>query len=310
MKKHNWMGWLAAAGVGLGAAAWARGHRGKPVSLMGKVALLSGASAGIGRVTAQMLAAEGCRLALVARRVEALMRVQESLPVESLVIPADLTQEDGLQEAVKRTLGEFGRIDILVNNAGLSMGGPLQEQDAGQIHKMVELNVYAPIRLAQLVLPAMLRQGSGHIVNVGSTMGMIAVPGVSAYSATRMAIAGFSDALRHEVGPKGIRVSLVLPGWVRTEMTQHLDWDVFRRARLLTPFAKLDEAEVPARGIVEALRYRRRIVVQGGLQIQLGVLSGRIAPLTLDWFFRWFSDPERVMEAMKQLGAAPVQGVK
>jgi short-subunit dehydrogenase len=165
------------------------------------------------------------------------------------------------------------------------------------------VNVYGPLRLTQLVLPGMLQQKSGHIVNVGSAMGILNPPGAAAYASTRAAVRAFSEALRREVRTSGIRVSTVMPGWTKTEMVQHMDWDELRRAGLLPFLATLDEADVPAQAIVSAVRYNRREIVLGGIQMQAGAINLPIAPHVIDWYYRLFTNHALVLEALRDMGA-------
>lgn len=278
----------------------------RPVSLEEKVVVLTGASDGIGRAAAQAFARQGARLVLVARRAHLLNELAEELEGCSgqvLVAPADVSRNEDLQRVVASTLRNFGRIDVLVNNAGVAMGGPLQEQDADAIRRMIAINIYGPIRMTQLVLPTMLKQGSGHIVNVSSMMGLIGMPGASTYSATRSAILGFSNVLRREVSGRGVQVSVVLPGWVRTAMIEKFDPQVARKARVFGPLIAIDSPQVPANAIVNAVRYRRREIMLGGPQMILGGYAARWMPEYLDLWYELFTDPDASLEVANQLGA-------
>ncbi len=296
---------VAGMAVGAGLAIGAALRRSSSQNVQDKVVLITGASAGIGRATARAFAAQGARLALLARRVTALEEVCAELGpyhVPIVLAPADVTQTDELAAAVDRVYGEFGRIDILVNNAGVTMGGPHQDLAEGRLRQLLAINVYGPLRLTQLVLPGMLRQRSGHIVNVGSTMGILNPPGAAAYAATRAAVRAFSEALRREVYGTGIRVSTVMPGWTKTEMVQQMDWNELRRTGLFTIFTTLDDASVPARAIVSAVCYNRREVVLGGLQMRLGAISTPISPYLTDWYYRLFTNNAITLEIMRNMG--------
>lgn len=301
MRKALAMGMAIGAGLAIGTAL----RRSSPQSVQGKVVLITGASSGIGRATAHAFAAQGARLALLARRIPALEEVRAELEpyhVPVMLAPADVTSSDQLAAAVDRVVDTFGHIDILINNAGVTLGGSHQDIAEDRLRQLLGVNIYGPLRLTQLVLPGMLRQHSGHIVNVGSMMGLINPPGAAAYAATRAAVRAFSESLRREVRGAGIRVSTVMPGWTKTEMVQHVDWSELRRAGLLSALATLDEAGVPAQAIVAAVRYNRREVLLGGVQMQAGAINLPLTPYVLDWYFRLFTSNDLVLEAMRKLG--------
>ena len=275
----------------------------KAAPLTGKVVLVTGASSGIGRAAALAFAGAGACPVLVARRREVLEQVQQAMPgTASLVVPADVTRSEDLHAVVAQALARFGRIDVLVNNAGLSMGGPLQDLDPQGLRQMLDVNVYGPLRLAQLVLPVMLSQGRGQIVNVSSVAGALNSPGHTAYAATRAAVIAFSEALRRELAGTGVKVSLVLPGWTRTAMVSHITEQALRQARLLTPLSTFDEPEVPARAILDCVRYGRQQVVLGGLQYRFGILVERWAPWLMDWIYRHYFNREMLVRVLRDLG--------
>lgn len=276
-----------------------------PHSLDDKVVIVTGSSAGIGRATAHAFAAAGCRVVLVARRADVLAEVKAELaqygkPV--LAVPTDIVREDEVQALVETVQQTFGRIDILVNNAGVSLGGAFQQAEADQLRRMVELNVYTPMRLTQCVLPQMLKQKQGHIVNVSSVAGMVAAPGQVAYAATRSAVITFSHALRRELDGTGVRVSLVLPGWTRTAMLEKMPESELRAAGLLNAWITLDPPEVPARAMVDAVRYNRYQVTLGGPQFFIGDILHRISPRLLDLSYRWIGNRAKWLKVLENLG--------
>lgn len=276
-----------------------------PHSLDDKVVIVTGASAGIGRATAHAFAAACCRVVLVARRADVLAEVKAELaqygqPV--LAVPTDIVREEEVQALVETVQQTFGRIDVLVNNAGVSLGGAFQQAGPDQIRQMVELNVYAPLRLTQCVLPQMLKQKQGHIVNVSSVAGVVAAPGQVAYATTRSAVIAFSHALRRELDGSGVRVSLVLPGWTRTGMLEKMPESDLRAAGLLNAWITLDPPEVPARAIVDAVRYNRYQVMLGGLQFFVGDIMHRVTPRWLDLYYRWFVDKAKWLKVLEKLG--------
>lgn len=302
--------WIFAMLAGVGFGMWQVAARPRPIDLRGHVVIITGASAGIGRATARAFAAQGASVVLVARRAEVLAEVAGELtrdfaihPETLLCIPADVTCAADLPRIIADTLHHFGRIDVLVNNAGLSLGGPLESQAETALKQLINVNVYGPIRLTQLALPVMLKQRSGHIVNVSSMMGLLEPPGATIYTATRSAIRGFSRALRREVAGTGIRISTVFPGWVQTAMTDKLDRRKLRAANLLNPLITIDDAAKPAQAIVDAVRFQRDEILMGGPQMTIG---GRLVGLSTrltDLYYRLFVDRAAAVEVMRDLGA-------
>ena len=193
--------------------------------LVGKVALVTGASSGIGEATAIALAEEGARVAVTARRRERLDKLAHTLTglgAEPLVLAADLADEAEAQRVVRETEAHYGRLDVLVNNAGVMFLEPVAEADLGRWRHMMELNVLGLIAATQAALPGMTARGDGHIVNVSSTAGRVANPNAAAYSATKFGVVAFSEALRREVYKHGIRVSVIEPGVVQTELRDYI----------------------------------------------------------------------------------------
>jgi short-subunit dehydrogenase len=274
--------------------------------LKDKVVIITGASSGIGRATAHAFAAHGSRIVLVARRAHLLEEVQKELAQHgnrsTLSVPTDIVIEDDLQNLYNIVIREFGTIDVLVNNAGVAVGGAFQHQDYDQVRKMVEINVFAPMRLTQLVLPLMLERNQGHIVNVGSMAGLMHSPGQTSYAPTRSAIISFSHVLRREIAGSKVRVSLVLPGLTRTAMLEKMDVDEMRKSKILMPFTNLDDPSVPANAIVNAVIKNRLQVPLGGIQYLLGDFLHRLSPRAMDWFYRVFMHTDKVVQVMKNLG--------
>jgi NADP-dependent 3-hydroxy acid dehydrogenase YdfG len=195
----------------------------KPLS--GRVALVTGASSGIGEAIARALAEAGAHVAITARRAERLELLAEEVKKTGsrvLKIAADLTVEQENRRIVAETEARFGRLDILVNNAGVMLLAPIEGATAEDWRHMLELNVMAPMVSTQAALPVMRARGSGHIVNIASTAGRIANPSVSGYSASKFGIVAFSESLRREVYKDNIRVTVIEPGVVATELRDHI----------------------------------------------------------------------------------------
>ncbi|KAB1192325.1 SDR family NAD(P)-dependent oxidoreductase [Haloferax sp. MBLA0076] len=186
----------------------------------GRVAIVTGASSGIGKATAKTLAKEGITVVLSARRaekLEALADEIESSGGTAFVVPADMTEEDDLTSLVETVTDEFGRIDILVNNAGFGLYGSVEETPMEDARYQFEVNVFGLARLTQLVLPTMRERGYGKIINISSMGGRIWTPMGAWYHATKHALEGWSDCLRYEVAPFGIDVVVIEPGSIKTE---------------------------------------------------------------------------------------------
>ena len=182
------------------------------------VHLITGASSGIGEATARRLAREpGARLVLVARREERLRELAGSLPAPATWIAADLTEDDAPARVRAHLEEHYGRLDLLVNNAGASWRGTFAEEGYANVHRTMELNFDAPVRLTEALLPMLRASAPSAIVNVSSTAGRISRAGAGAYSASKYALAGWTDSLHLEERPHGVHVGLVLPGFIATE---------------------------------------------------------------------------------------------
>jgi len=174
--------------------------------------VITGASLGIGRATAVLLAQQGASVLAAARdeqRLRALAAEQPGIEV----LRADVTQEADRAALVEAA----GEIDVLVNNAGIGWKGLVEEMPPGDVRALLELNVLSLIDLTQQVLPAMLERGRGHVVNVGSVAGFVGVPGETVYCTTKFAVQGFTDGLRRELRGRGVDVTLIAPGPIKTE---------------------------------------------------------------------------------------------
>lgn len=293
---------LALLGAATGGVYWVARYlrpQHSTLILTDKVVLITGASTGIGRALAFAFARRGARIALVARsaeRLEAVRREIEPYSADVLVVPADLTDEDQLQAAVAETLDHFGRIDVLVNNAGYMLGGPFAELDPVRIDQLLRLNLWTTIRLTQLVLPTMRAQHNGYILNIGSSVARVAVPHATVYVASKYGLAGFTDALRRELGGSGVRITLVNPSWTDTNGLSSDTRDVIQRYGL----AVFDPDDVAERA-VKALVSGRYEIILGGPMERLAVVVERYAPFLLRLYWRLFLR-EEWGEAMRSLG--------
>ena len=188
-------------------------------TLLGKTALITGASRGIGRDIALRYAREGADIIAVARNQNELASLGEEIKafdVRYLAIPANLRKQSEFEAIVQKSLAEFGGIDILVNNAGVGFWAPIQEISAEQYDEMFDVNMKAVFLLTQACLPQMVERKSGHIINIASTSSRWAYPEGTIYCASKFAVLGFNEALAKELRTTGVRVTAICPGQVNT----------------------------------------------------------------------------------------------
>lgn len=194
--------------------------------LNGKIALVTGASSGIGAATAVKLAEAGVKVGIAARRTEKLEDLKQQIEAkggDALVLQMDVVDPASVEAGVKNLIDTHGAIDILVNNAGLMPLSDIDQFKVDEWHRMVDVNVKGLFNTTAAVLPQMIKQHSGHVFNMSSIAGRKVFKGLSVYCATKHAVAAFSDGLRMEVGPKhNIRVTCVQPGAVATELYDHI----------------------------------------------------------------------------------------
>lgn len=184
---------------------------------MSRVYVITGASSGFGRALAEEVLRRGDRAVLGARRTDALNEVAQVNPDNAMAIELDVTDPQARERAVNATLERFGRIDVLANIAGRGSLGAAEEFAPEQLRDQLELNFFAAAEMTRAVLPAMREQGSGHVLNLTSIGGIVAFSGFGPYCASKFALEGWSEALRDEVAPLGIKVTIVEPGAFRTE---------------------------------------------------------------------------------------------
>lgn len=193
--------------------------------LSGKVALVTGASSGIGEATAVALAAAGAAVAIGARRRDRLDALTDRLRGEGatvLQLDLDVTDEAACADAVHRTREELGGLDVLVNNAGVMLLGTIVGADPEDWRRMLTTNVLGVMYMTHAAVDGMVEQGSGDIVNISSVAGRTARKGAGVYNASKWAVNAFSESLRQEVTGRGVRIGLVEPGAVTTELTGHI----------------------------------------------------------------------------------------
>ena len=226
-------------------------------SLQGKVVAITGASSGIGEATALMVAAEGAKVALAARRKERIDDLAERIRGgggEAVAIETDVSDESQCEAFVNGTKEQLGGVDILVNNAGVMLLGPVIGADTEQWRQMVDVNVLGLLYCTHAVLPIMGEAGSGHIVNVSSVAGRRAGAGAGVYNLTKFGVVGFTEALRQECARAKVRTTVIEPGWVDTELQGHNEHPlvVERMNKMIERLDKVLEADDIARAIVYA----------------------------------------------------------
>lgn len=237
-----------------------------------KVAIVTGASSGIGKAICIELAKSNARLVLAARRIELLEGLAKELSaVETLPCPTDVTDTVAVKDMVSQATERFGQIDYLFNCAGSFTAGGFGGLSEETIAGMMDLNYMGTVRCIKAVVPIMQQQGSGHIINLSSLLGKFVMPGSSAYSASKFAIAGLSKALRRELKHDGITLTAIYPGFVYTPMIcAHLD--SVQNSILYQTTANYP-SEKAAKAILKAVSKRKRELIIPPLNIMAAWLS-------------------------------------
>ncbi|MGE5658037.1 MAG: SDR family NAD(P)-dependent oxidoreductase [Actinomycetota bacterium] len=255
------------------------------MKLQGKIALVTGASRGIGRAIALELAKQGLkRLLLVARNRQQLAEVAaeiSNLGVEVVSLPLDLTESVAVNIAIAQAWRDYGPIHLLVNCAGVAHQAPFLNSPLPLIHEEIALNLLGTYTLTRLIARRMAAQQEGTIVNVSSLMGKIAAPTMATYSATKFAILGFTQALRRELAPYNIRVAALLPSLTETDMMRGLQ--TFRWVVSMSP-------EKVAQALISGLQKDSSEILVGW-QSHLAVCCHRIAPWLLEFILKLATPP-------------------
>jgi NADP-dependent 3-hydroxy acid dehydrogenase YdfG len=238
--------------------------------LHGTVALVTGASSGIGEATALALAAEGASIALLARRRDRLDDLKariESSGGTALAVEADVSDQQQAAAAVETVVTELGRLDTVVNNAGLMLIGPAAEADPADWDRMLSVNVQGLLYITRASLPHLITaaadspRGVADVVNISSTAGRVARPGTAVYALTKFGVGAFSEAIRQEVLGQRVRVGLVEPGTVQTEITNNLTAAEREAIEARSPgMVKLEPADI-ADAVTYIVTRDRRVAV-------------------------------------------------
>lgn len=230
-------------------------------SLPGKVALVTGASSGIGEATALALAEAGANVAVGARRADRLADLAKRAPGEVLTLDLDVTDEQSCRAAVAATVERFGGLDVLVNNAGLMLSGPILGADTVEWTRMVQTNLLGTMCATHAALPHLLRR-KGTVVQISSTSGRVASMGGGVYAATKFGVNAFSESLRQEVTAQGVRVVVIEPGMVATELASHISDPAMRAVArdMMTEIRPLDPEDV-ANAVLYAVSQPEHVAV-------------------------------------------------
>jgi NADP-dependent 3-hydroxy acid dehydrogenase YdfG len=245
------------------------------MSLAGRVALVTGASSGIGAAAAEMLAAAGATVAVVARRADRLDTLISQIKDgggKAIALPGDITDEQVAQGVVTETIRRLGRVDILVNSAGIIDAGGVENTDTARYRRVLEINFMASLYTSRAVIGPMRAQGGGDIINISSTAGRRAAVLFNAYSASKFALTAMTEALRQEVGRHGIRVCIIEPGATSTEVSAGVGDPGFR---------KMIEEHVTKEGAMEPEDVAAAIVFVASLPPRANVSQLLIRP-TID----------------------------
>jgi NADP-dependent 3-hydroxy acid dehydrogenase YdfG len=236
-------------------------------TLEGTVALVTGASSGIGAATARRLAAEGAVVALVARRRDRLDELASTIGGGALVVEADVTEQAQAVAAVERTVAERGRLDTVVNNAGVMLLGPALDSPTEEWDRMVALNVQGALYVTHAALPHLAGAAGGSprqvadLIFISSTAGRVARPGGGVYSLTKFGVAAFAESVRQELIGKRVRVAVVEPGTVDTELVTHLREEVRHAAETQVGSVEPLEPDDVADAVAYIVTRPRRVAV-------------------------------------------------
>eukprot|EP00743_Colponemidia_sp_Colp-15_P010617 GILK01011721.1.p1 GENE.GILK01011721.1~~GILK01011721.1.p1 ORF type:complete len:303 (+),score=22.47 GILK01011721.1:67-975(+) len=258
-----------------------------------KVVWITGASSGIGEGLAYALSAFGCKLIISARREVELLRVKDGCRGPVFVLPLDLASLDTLEDKAQLALAEYGHIDVLINNGGLSTRSWGLETCLQVDKYVMDVNYFSATILSKAVLPSMIRNRSGHLCTISSMAGKLGVPLRTAYCASKHALHGFFDALRSEISGHNISVSLICPGYVKTNISVNaMVGDGTRFGKVDANIAAGLEVDCAVQQIVAALYEKREEIILGGPYDQFLVYLKTLCPSALSRILRGWADKQ------------------
>ena len=253
------------------------------MNIRNSIVIITGASSGIGAVTARELARQGATVVLAARREDQLRTLAaeiERLGGKTLVVPTDVTRLEDIDQLIQTTIDTYGRIDVLINNAGIGAGKTAATSSDDDMQQVITVNLIGPIRAVRAVVPHMRQQGGGLIINIGSVAGEVGT--TSLYSATKFGLRGLSDSLRRELRPYKIDVVLIAPGFVSTPMTRGIK-------------VPMPKADVVAHAVAVAIQRPRRKIIVPWYYAPLAYLAK-----ALPWLTDWLVSRNQIQQMLRR----------
>ena len=267
-------------------------------NLEDKVVLITGASSGFGEDAALLFAQEGCKVILAARRIDRLQTLVakiQDLGGEAIAIPVDIVNSIEVNNMVQTTIDLYGHIDILYNNAGIGRVEWFENHTLERdINTLVQVNLTGLMQVTRSVLPYMLARGEGHIINMVSIAGLLALPLITSYSASKFGARGFTDALRREVAPFGIKVSGIYPGPATTEFGSHVGKNEAYRSVRSSLNMHMTSEYVARRVLDVAKRPRRSLIIPWWFRIV--TTFDMLFPVVVDWISYAFSKKKHKLD--------------
>jgi len=269
-----------------------------PTSLKNKVILITGASSGFGQDAARRFAKEGCQVVLTARRLDRLQTLVAEIQNaggEALAIPVDVSERAEVEVMVQTALDLYGRIDILFNNAGFGSVDWFEKlKPERHVETIIRVNLIGTMLVTRSVLPHMLKRREGHIINMCSIAGLIAAPVISTYSASKHGVRAFTDSLRREVSPFGIKVSGIYPGPATTEFGQRIERTRSRETINKIKYPHLSSEYVAGRVVGVAKRPVRSLVIPWWYRVI--TTFDTLFPVVVDWILYFFSKKNHTLD--------------
>ncbi|MFA5197426.1 MAG: SDR family oxidoreductase [Patescibacteria group bacterium] len=222
------------------------------MEIKNSVIIITGASSGIGKATAELLAKEGAKVAMAARSEDKLKEIAKNLK-DSFVVKTDMTKPGEIHLMVEKVQNHFGKIDVLINNAGRGLHGSIEKLRLDDYKKIVELNVYGPLIAMQAVIPLMKDQGQGAIVNISSGVSKMVIPNIGGYASTKYALNALTYTARAELLESGIQVTALYPGLTDTNFSENTIKNPSESWQSRSGLPKADTPEMVAEKVKEAI---------------------------------------------------------